>query len=244
MAQYDLNDWASRLISLLPSEWFSSTAITGGGVLYSVAQGIVSNFPFHTMQASYQTLQTRISTATDTNLDQISTDFFGITLPRLPGESDTSFRARIKAAIVAPKSTIAAIQNAVDFYYANIYVIPAGVLSLDTGGALDTWGSLDMTGGGIIDLPTATIWDQMTDPTDASIYGITPTQFVVEAVFPIRKGTGWALTYTPITYSACFVFISLMPFPGVVDPNLEQIVTEYKAEGCIPVYRYHRSLST
>ncbi len=53
-------------------------------------------------------LQTRIRTATGNNLDYISKDYLGTTLPRRAGESDTSFRNRILANLVQERATKAA----------------------------------------------------------------------------------------------------------------------------------------
>lgn len=57
-------------------------------------------------QLSYIKLQTRIKTATDVNLDNISIDFFGEGfLPRYRNEGDDSYRNRILAFLLLEKST-------------------------------------------------------------------------------------------------------------------------------------------
>ena len=55
----------------------------------------------------------RIKTAYGPGLDVVSNDYFGTSLPRLPNESDASFRARILAALLQPRVTRAAIANAI-----------------------------------------------------------------------------------------------------------------------------------
>ena len=61
---------------------------------------------------TYVIAQTRIATAFGVFLDMISTDFFGTGLPRLQNEQDAPFRARIQAALFAPKVTRAAMVSA------------------------------------------------------------------------------------------------------------------------------------
>lgn len=63
---------------------------------------------------AYVKLQQRIATATDVNLDIIALDYFGQNLTRLLNESDTQYRARIKANLLAPKATRAAVSAAVE----------------------------------------------------------------------------------------------------------------------------------
>ena len=101
MATGDSTDLLSRLKALLPNGWFSEptplldATLTGIGTALSAAYGLTA----------YARLQTRIATATDAFLDLISSDFFGVTLPRRSGESDTAFRARIEAELLIEKGT-------------------------------------------------------------------------------------------------------------------------------------------
>jgi hypothetical protein len=52
--------------------------------------------------------QMRIKSASDSMLDQVSMDFYGNGLPRLPGESDANFLVRILAGLFVPRATRAA----------------------------------------------------------------------------------------------------------------------------------------
>ena len=108
-------DLVNRLISVFPAPWVSDAALMPGGNLYSLLIAAFADpdlFIYQSLQ--YAAAATRIATATDTELDVASQDYFGNGLPRLPGESDTSFRARIKAQLLVPRVTRPAITSAVD----------------------------------------------------------------------------------------------------------------------------------
>lgn len=248
MAQYDQADFTQRVLALIPRSWFGDVAWTVTGILYQFIFALMVNEPFHWQQIAYQTLQTRLLTATDTNLDQISSDFFGTELPRISGESDSSFRIRIQQAIIAPKATCQAIQDAANFYFSNIYEEPFNTLyplmGLNIIGGLNTRGGLNGPDNIVQVLPSVVVWDQITDPEDAATYDIAPPDFVVDIDFPVRTGTGWFLKYTALTYeSYVFDTKTLTDLPtDEIDPGLKNVVDETRAEGTVPVYKYHRSI--
>ena len=97
----DANDMKSRLLALLPLRWFPDAT----PVLTAVLSGLSDGWAWLHAMLGYVKLQTRIATATDTFLDLISQDFFGATLPRRFGETDTAFRARIERALFQPRAT-------------------------------------------------------------------------------------------------------------------------------------------
>jgi hypothetical protein len=97
----DANDMKSRLAALLPLRWFADST----PVLSSVLSGLSDGWSWLYTMLGYVKSQTRIATATDSFLDLISQDFLGATLPRRSGEADTAFRARIQAAMFAPRAT-------------------------------------------------------------------------------------------------------------------------------------------
>lgn len=101
-------DVYSRLIAQLPN-WFGSDHIN----LDSILAAFVDTASFHYQQYLYVVLQTRIKTATDINLDIISSDFLGDELPRRTGETDDSFRTRILATLLREKATRQAMINAI-----------------------------------------------------------------------------------------------------------------------------------
>lgn len=104
------SDFVNRLAAALPIGWFPN--IADAPVLNGLLSGIASIWTSLWSLLSYVNTQKRISTATDINLDIISADFLGDQLPRNAGESDASFRARIKASIFQPMVTRAAVSAA------------------------------------------------------------------------------------------------------------------------------------
>src|SRR5882762_2326312 len=87
-------DVYARLIEQL-APWFGSAH----PVLDTILQGYISAGVFNYQQLAYINLQMRLQTATDNNLNLISKDYLGNTLPRRSAESDDSFRNRISATI-------------------------------------------------------------------------------------------------------------------------------------------------
>lgn len=132
MATGDQNDILSRLRAYLPSRWFGSTS---DHVPLLVA--ILNGFAFVLSEIyalyAYAKQQTRIATATGGFLDIISSDFFGSSLPRNPGESDGSFRARIKAALIQKKVTRDGISEVIYALTGNYPTIVEPWRPLDTG---------------------------------------------------------------------------------------------------------------
>lgn len=104
----DQTDIQGRINNGLPP-WFGDdnpnlqTLITGGASVYVIAYALYL----------FAQLQTRIKSATGPFLDIVSTDFFGVELPRKGGESDASFLARILANLFQPKGTRRALINAI-----------------------------------------------------------------------------------------------------------------------------------
>jgi hypothetical protein len=104
----DEQDIYNRLISQLPLNWWG----TDHKNLDSILAAFVDTGSFHYQQYLYVVLQTRIKTATDINLDIISSDYLGDELPRRTGETDDSFRTRILATLLREKATRRAMRNA------------------------------------------------------------------------------------------------------------------------------------
>jgi len=148
-------DHAQRIMDLIPDSWVGDTAkLRGTGVLASVAQGVGMLTFQNYFAARYQQLQTRIATATDTNLDLISADLFGGTLPRLPNELDNAYRVRIQQHI-SPQATRFGMQLALQ-YLSNLLNFTFAIvedgntydcMSLGTYGGLGTLGAL---GGALV----------------------------------------------------------------------------------------------
>lgn len=97
----DATDMLARLKALLPPKWFPDNSPVLDALLSGPAWAL--SLVYSLIQ--YAKNQTRISTATDGFLDLIAFDFFGNNLPRRSQETDTSYRARIKATLLREKVT-------------------------------------------------------------------------------------------------------------------------------------------
>ena len=102
MATGDQNDVLARIKATYP-QWYGSDSTP-------VLDGLTSAYAwagsFLYSLYSYAVLQTRIKTATDSFLDLIASDFFGVGLfLRYQGESDTSYRNRILVNLVRERAT-------------------------------------------------------------------------------------------------------------------------------------------
>jgi hypothetical protein len=107
-------DFANRMAALFPAGWSSPDAKSPGGVVYAVLQSMGAGLSDLNGAVQYACDATRIQTAQNGALDLASEDFFGGALPRNPGESDASFRARILAAMFPAGATRAAVTAAVE----------------------------------------------------------------------------------------------------------------------------------
>lgn len=130
MATGDINDFKQRIRADLPS-WFGnadtpilSALIAGLATVWSSVYGL---FQFVQLQA-------RIRTSTGGYLDIISADFFGNSLPRATGESDTAFRNRILATILSEKGTRAGLYYTLKTLTGRAPVIVEPMRPADTGG--------------------------------------------------------------------------------------------------------------
>lgn len=107
MATGDKNDIASRIATVLPTGWFSST----GNLLTAIVQGLASGHAFIYSLIQNVKLQSRIKTANDAFLDLIARDFFGSNLNRGTNQSDANFRSQIIFNLFRERATRSAIIN-------------------------------------------------------------------------------------------------------------------------------------
>lgn len=146
MALGDADDILAKLKRALVARWFASF-IPGSDSSTPVLDGVLSgpawmwSWLYDLLQ--YVAKQRRIGTADGVNLDQICFDFFGQTLGRFTAEGDDAFRNRIKANLLAPKNTRAALINAVTTLTGVTPTIFEPRDTTDTGG----YGHLGMTQG-------------------------------------------------------------------------------------------------
>jgi hypothetical protein len=106
----DLTDLVGRLRALLPSRWFGDVSPNLDGLLQSIAT------PWSSLYESVQFAveQARLATATGQWLDLIGGDFFGTTLLRFNGESDSRYRSRIQYLLFRQAATRQAVALAVE----------------------------------------------------------------------------------------------------------------------------------
>ena len=137
MAIGDQNDIAGRIRSALPARWFPLTApgsASATPVLDGVLAGLGWVWAWLYSMITYANLQTRLATSTDVWLDLLALDFFGLRVQRLSPESDTQFRTRIKAEILRPRATRAAVAQALTDLTGRAPVIFEPARPADTGG--------------------------------------------------------------------------------------------------------------
>ncbi len=106
----DLSDFISRIRAVLPKRWFADQTPNLTAIISSIATPWTWLYGLLT----YAGWQTRIGTATDSWLDLIALDFLGQGLPRQSGETDTSYRARIKHALLRSAATRSAISSCME----------------------------------------------------------------------------------------------------------------------------------
>lgn len=100
------DDIYNKLIQTLPG-WWGSDHLN----LDTILEAFINTATFHYRQIIYASLQMRLQSATDINLDQISQDYLGDTLPRRSGENDRTYRKRIEATLLQEKATRPGLDN-------------------------------------------------------------------------------------------------------------------------------------
>jgi hypothetical protein len=145
----DYIDMARRMRATLPVAWCGDET----PILQAVLEGIGSARAacFTLLQACIQ--QSRISTATGSFLDLITTDFFDQALIRRPGESDNLFRGRILHELLRPRGTRAAVVTGLQQLTGNTPYIfeparPSDTVGYTAGGlgfgVAGGWGNLNL----------------------------------------------------------------------------------------------------
>lgn len=130
MATGDRDDILYRLEAVLPP-WFPlGISPVLDGALYGFAT--VAAFVFDLI--AYAKLQTRLATMTDGWLDLFAYDFFGLRILRKLGQSDTSFRNKIKVELFRERGTRYAITRVLLDLTGRAPLIFEPALPPDTGG--------------------------------------------------------------------------------------------------------------
>jgi hypothetical protein len=141
----DLADFISRIQSVLPKRWFADQSPN----LTAIVSAIATPWTWLYGLLTYVVLQTRIGTATDSWLDFIALDFFGDNLTRQSGESDSSYRARIKMALLRSAATRSAISAGMEDLTGFIPGIFEPANCRDTGSYAAAAGGPVITGSGL-----------------------------------------------------------------------------------------------
>jgi hypothetical protein len=137
MATGDTADFVGRLKAALPAGWFPQESTLSGvqaPVLNSILTGLAQGLSQSNDLISYTTEQTRISTATDVWLDIIALDYFAQNLQRRSSETDSVYSTRIRANLLAPKNTRAAITKVLQDLTGNTPIIFEPMDAGDAGG--------------------------------------------------------------------------------------------------------------
>ena len=231
-------DFAQRFLRLIPQSWLSTAAQQNGSLWYSLAQGAGAGLSAAYAQLAYVKNQMRIASATDQNVDNISTDVFGTLLPRRPFELDPDFGTRIRQAIVSPQPTIAGITSVVRSYLGyNPGQLQAAIyqlFGLDTYGGLDTFGGLDGFNVASVIVPSVYVFDQQSDPLLAARLSIAPPQFCILLFYGAGSAPGFFAGRSLAGRN--YLINSKLRTGNPLTPALDTIVRAAKAEGTTPIY--------
>jgi hypothetical protein len=247
------NQDLANLISLFPQSWADSTAYnpaTGG--LATLFGGVSATHDALLSESAYVSLQTRLLTSTDDNLEQRALDYLGAGFGRtevlvgnnLVLETDAEYAQRIQKAIIESKVTVAGIQQLVqeyiDTYYLVDSVLNVRLLGLDVEGGLDTWGGLDGRAISTPPLPKVTVFDLQSDPAKSAIVGLTDSQFCLLFTYGGLTLNGFFAGYTYLSKTSYLADTNIRVLPPL-SPGLAAFVNSIKAVGTVPVYADNRS---
>ncbi len=192
----DQADLVGRLKAVLPQRWFANTTTglpSNTPVLDGVLNGLASAWASIVALLNYADLQSRIATATDVFLDMIAFDFFGGRFNRRAGEPDASFSARIRAEIIRPRGTRAAVSQVLTDLTGHAPIIFEPANATDTGG----YGFIGMTVGtgleyGGTGVAGAGGWGSLALPFQAFVTAYRATGGGIAIVAGYYTGSGWA----------------------------------------------------
>lgn len=143
-------DMSARLRMVLPGGWFGDET----PVLDVLLGGLAALWAGLYALIAYVRSQARIATASGAFLDIAAQDYFGNALMRRAGETDTVFSARIRAGLLAPRATRAALIATLTTETGRAPVVFEPFNATDTGGYdTNTLGYNTMGGYGSLALP-------------------------------------------------------------------------------------------
>lgn len=103
--------FAARLAQLFPRGWASDDAVQTGNI-YSLLLSLGNQLQVTQEEIQYALDAQRLQTEVSPELDDASLDFYGGTLPRSPGQSDTDYANEIIANLFQQAATRTALFNA------------------------------------------------------------------------------------------------------------------------------------
>jgi hypothetical protein len=107
----NINDMANRIRSVLPTGWFPDTQEKMTPVLDGLLSGFAWPWAFMHQLLTYAAQQSRLQSSNGIFIDLASQDYFGGSLPRQNGESDSSYIERIKERFTQEKNTRSAVEK-------------------------------------------------------------------------------------------------------------------------------------
>jgi hypothetical protein len=146
----DTNDMLSRIKAMLPGRWFGDAT----PVLDALLSGPAAAWSGLYALLGFVKLQSRLATATGVFLDIAAADYFGANLPRRNAETDAVFSQRLRANLIAPRATRAALTLALLNETGRAPVIFEPLNVSDTGGYNSGYLGYGVAGGwGSFSLP-------------------------------------------------------------------------------------------
>lgn len=221
--------------------WFGSVARSPGGIAYAVAYGIAGAIASLDLSAQSELQRLRLWSSAGLDIDSWAADFLDGWFPRIAGESDSSFMARIYSLLSGQVCTLAGIQNAVQLFY-NAIALQLGEqanqnLTFDYEGSFDEWGSFDVSQGFSAVDTTVTAWDSQSEQALAQLFGILPPQFVIQLGSHPPNAEQWFLDHSHLDFETFLINdVTYTLSPTAPDPRLAALVTLLKAPGTQPMY--------
>lgn len=220
--------------------WWSDAARASGGVAWALAYAFAKIFGSLDASTQQRLQVARIQSSAGTDVDSWAYDFLGQWLPRYTGESDTSFKSRVYAALVAPKTTLQAIQNIVQAYFTAISQLTFAGLAFDSeSGSFDSSvGSFDAVTSSVVVPASILVWDRQSRPDLANLYNVNPKNndgsFVIQLGYATDSGA-WFLDNSALDYETFLLNIDQWQL-SAPDPRLGALVNFVKAAGAKPLY--------
>ena len=219
MAIGDQGDMQGRLQAVLPRSWFPDATSVLSGVTAGLAAAWASVWDL----LAYVRLQTRITTATEGNLDIIASDYLGAAFTRQPGEADSAFRSRIQRALLTPTATRAAVVAQLVSLTGNRPAIVEPRRPADTGG----YASLPAAGGGGVGYGAGGAYGSLRMPFQAFLVVARPVTPGVPGVAGWSSGaSGYGSLQQPALACGASEYVGLDDLRGVRDADIYQAIAD------------------